>query len=170
MVINRRSAWWAMTSETNSRMDSPELSRRFKLDKFCSLSSRVRRALSIHVVNVLTSFLEKKQFTSFHKFKDIRCYFAKVGWKRDKRLNFSAQNLSFVWKVGDARMKNDSRHEYTKNELRSSGGCAQQSRCITTKNSRSGSAEHGYFCTYTPTLTCEGIHMRKTLESLGRLK
>jgi len=57
IVMNRKSAWWAITSLTNSLVLSVLMFSLFKLDKDLSLSSKVCRALWSQVQNAASSFL-----------------------------------------------------------------------------------------------------------------
>lgn len=63
IVMNLKSAWWAITSDTNSLTSSLCPGRLFNLDREDSLSSRVRYADSIQELKELSSFLfEEKEF------------------------------------------------------------------------------------------------------------
>ena len=61
IVINRRSAWWTITSLTKSLVDSALEESLFKSESILSFSSRVLRALSIHWQNTDSSVLKKKK-------------------------------------------------------------------------------------------------------------
>ena len=58
MVMKRKSAWWAITSLTNSLVLSALMFSLFKLDRDLSLSSKVCWALRSQVQNAASSFLE----------------------------------------------------------------------------------------------------------------